>query len=176
MIFGLFAVGQDGSFGTFEGKLPWGSFPEELEQFYAVLISNKNDTIVIGKTTYETAPPRLREALAGRLVFIMGRNSPNKLLDSKHFWMPLVGGSFGKLAKRTPKTDILVLGGKATLEEFSRLGLLDGYIRSRIYGQFPQGDITLSNELVETPLDSTIVVLASGGNDNLSYTQEMVYL
>lgn len=61
-----FAVASDGGFG-YQGKLPWGSFPEELEVFFNSIRPDRH--ILVGEGTWsglpESAKKRLYDIIKG---------------------------------------------------------------------------------------------------------------
>lgn len=55
-----FAVATDGGFG-YQGKLPWGSFPEELEVFFSSIRPDRH--ILVGEGTWSSLPLSAKERL-----------------------------------------------------------------------------------------------------------------
>lgn len=55
-----FAVATDGGFG-YQGKLPWGSFPEELEVFFGSIRPDRH--ILVGEGTWSSLPLSAKERL-----------------------------------------------------------------------------------------------------------------
>lgn len=178
MIFGLFAVGDHGEFGLKDGKLPWGSFKEELEVFYSTLEELRHDPIIIGKNTYESALPRLRKALETRLVYVYGRTKP-EFYGVNHKLLTQIGGSFKRVTDAW-ESDALVLGGATLLHHFYNRGLFDGFIRSTVSrkdGLFhPNSDFHLNTGFFQDSPDATVFLLEQGENEELTFKQETVYL
>ncbi|QPB12243.1 hypothetical protein [Providencia phage PSTCR5] len=96
-----FAVGVDGEFGN-EGKLPWGSYPEELALFWESLqyVKEEGRIIVVGKNTWNSLPAAVKRRLdtmfGGNLQVISGENSLTHLLTAlpEGVKYACIGGAF----------------------------------------------------------------------------------
>lgn len=67
MVTAIFAVGSEGQFG-YRGKLPWGSFPKELEAYHSALERAFNETpnpriLLVGSSTWDSLPKKAIDRL-----------------------------------------------------------------------------------------------------------------
>ncbi|QGH45267.1 thymidylate synthase [Bacteriophage Eos] len=179
MIYALYAMGPNGEFGSAKG-LPWGSFPEELEFFYASLDAGKSDVIIVGKRTYETAPKRLRELLEKRRVLVWGRTPPENWYNPRHRHLRYIGKG---LKTYLNGSDAVIIGGAALLEEAASQKVIDVYLRSTIemklcgnmWDNFPTIKLK-HDDLLLWPVDSAVVVHRRGENEKYRFVSEGVYL
>lgn len=96
-----FAVGVDGEFGN-EGKLPWGSYPEELALFWDSMqyVKEEGRVVVVGKNTWNSLPAAVKRRLdtifGGNLQVIAGENTLTHLLTSlpEGVKYACIGGAF----------------------------------------------------------------------------------
>lgn len=96
-----FAVGVAGEFGN-EGKLPWGSYPEELTLFWESLqyVKEEGRIVVVGKNTWNSLPAAVKRRLdtmfGGNLQVIAGENTLTHLLTSlpEGVKYACIGGAF----------------------------------------------------------------------------------
>lgn len=178
MINALYAVGPKGEFGTENGRLPWGSFPEELEVFYNTLKDDfKGDIILVGKRTYETAPPRLKRILESRFVLVYGRTPPKWICPNKHKLITQLGKG---LLSYSPKVDIVCIGGKTVIEELASKKLLNTHVRSVVTRQyyeegFPNARVYLNPHKLGLE-NAAIIEHKRGKGEMLQFVQEGVYL
>lgn len=187
MISALFAVRNDGAFGTLNpctldasGRLPWGSIPEELEQFYKVLELYK--VVIVGHNTYITAAPRLKKALDAKgAVYVVGASAPS-LIRNPHYNVRFITHFGPKIQDFFAETEAVCIGGKALLESLAMMGSLDGVYRSIIYpkaGTVPSLDHIMYLDhplLVSNPPDSVVSHVAEGENERYRFVMEAVYL
>lgn len=81
------AVGTKGEFG-YNGKLPWGSYPDELKLFWDSLeiVKQEGRVIVVGNNTWNGLPAAVKRRLdtmfGGNLQVINGENTLTHLLMS----------------------------------------------------------------------------------------------
>lgn len=182
MINALFAVGPNGEFGTNNGRLPWGSFPEELENFYSLMENDfARDIVLIGKNTYETAPPRLRNLLCDRLVLVYGRSEPKwheNVLPGNHKLITKIGKG---LVSYAADTDIVAIGGKTVLHQLMKKNLLNSALRSVVYRKDGShssiATVYLDPVVVDSAFkDAAIIQHRTGENLMYRFVLEGVYL
>lgn len=80
MVTAIFAVGSEGQFG-YEGRLPWGSFPQELEAYHSALehafTANYNPRVLlVGSNTWKSLPKKAIDRLLGYTtnVWVLSRD------------------------------------------------------------------------------------------------------
>lgn len=187
MITALYAMRVDGAFGVFNpatmdayGGLPWGSIPEELEQFYRVL--DTYQVVIVGHNTYTTAPPRLKKALDKKsIVYVVGSASPI-LIKNPHSNVRFITHLGSKITSFCEEIEAVCIGGKALLETLATMGCLDGIYRSTIYpkaGTVPSLDHIMYLEhpvLKSVPPDAVVTHIASGENERYRFVMEGIYL
>lgn len=179
MITAIYAVGPNGEFGTDEGRLPWGSFPQELENFYNLLEKDfKSAIILVGKRTYETAPPRLKRLLSERYVLVYGRTPPKDWLhDSKHKLLTQIGKG---LQSYTEEVDILCLGGKTVIELLASKKLINTHVRSIVTRKYCDDGFASARVFLDPYKlglgDAAIIEHKRGHSDTLEFVQQGVYL
>lgn len=187
MITALYAMRVDGAFGVFNpatmdayGELPWGSIPEELEQFYKIL--DTYQVVILGHNTYTTAPPRLKKALERKsMVYVVGSASPI-LIKNPPRNVRFITHLGSKIRDFCNEVEVVCIGGKALLETLATMGCLDAIYRSTIYpkaGTVPSLDHIMYLEhpiLTSTPPDAVVTHVASGENERYRFVMEGVYL
>lgn len=184
MIVGLYAVGQNGEFGL-NGRLPWGSFPEELAAFNDILESNKGYHILVGYKTWSTLPTSVKKRLADLKysILVYAERKTRELLELSKLPNVTVITKLDYSLKDFLKDSLaLVIGGASLLEECLDQGILDGCYISTVVNKDPgrigfECDTALLPPLwdeIHMP-PATVFVVASGENENLSFVQEYHY-
>lgn len=187
MIAALYAMRNDHAFGLFDpatfsasGALPWGSVPEELENFYQIL--DQFEAVLVGHNTYTTAPPRLKKILSKKpIVYIVGSRAPTLITETSQNmrFLTQVGSSIREFCS---EIDTVCIGGKALLETLADQGALDAIYRSTITpkaGTIPSLDniIYLDHPLLSgTPPHAVVSYVASGENERYRFVTEGIYL
>lgn len=184
MIVGLYAVGQNGEFG-FNNRLPWGSFPEELAAFNAILEANKGNHILVGYKTWTTLPASVKKRLAelNYNVFVYGERKTSELLELNKLSGITVITKLDYSFKDFLKDSLaLVIGGASLLEECLDQGILDGCYISTIRRKDPVNSIFLCDTKLPPSLwdeddmpPATVFLAASGENETLAFVQEYHY-
>lgn len=173
MNYALYAVGPDGQFGL-NGKLPWGSIPEELEHFYET--ADKAAAIVVGAKTYFNSPKKLKDFLSSKIVYVYGAPD-GKLLSHKHQFITQITPAFRKISKNLA---IVFIGGKALLEKAMEEKLLDVLVVTEVkpncVTQHMPADVYLNRKLIEHPISATIVHGLYGKTEEFNYRVRKVYL
>lgn len=174
MNYAVYAVGPDGQFGL-GGRLPWGSLPEELEHFYAVV--DKASVLVVGAKTYFSSPPRLRSLLSRKTVYIYGLPKGDDLFSDNHRYLTKLSYAFRKV---TGNFSTMFIGGKVLLEEAHFHKLIDVHIRSTVHPKCVvekmPADTYLSNEFLRVPQSATVVYQRGGNTDDYYFSIERIYL
>ena len=187
MITAVFAMGVNGEFGSnSRNGLPWGTIPEELENFYNLLENEcKGDIILVGKKTYETAPPRLRRLFEQRMVLVYGRSEPawyvpqnRKVINKPHKLITKIGPGLRKYAERT---DIVAIGGKTVIEQMLKHKLVDTVLRSLVLRKdgapFSSATVYLDPYMMDNAFkDAAIVQHLYGENELYKFVLEGIYL
>ena len=179
MINALYAVGPKGEFGAEDGRLPWGSFPQELENFYSLLEKEfRSDIILVGKKTYETAPPRLKRLLSERYVLVYGRTPPKEWFHAtKHKLITQIGRG---LCSYTKEIDMVCIGGKTVIELLASKKLLNTHVRSVVTRKYSDEGFVNSRVYLDPYKlgleDAAIIEHKRGSSDMLEFVQQGVYL
>lgn len=173
MNYALYATGPDGQFGL-NGKLPWGSLPEELEHFY--VRAEKAIAVVVGAKTYFNSPKRLRDFLNTKIVYVYG-SVDGKLRSDKHFFLTKLTSSFRKVTK---DYSVVFIGGKALLEKAMKEKLLDVLVATEIRPNCPTqampADVYLAPFLVDIPESASVVYTKQGRTEEFNFKVRSVYL
>ncbi|AFQ22249.1 putative dihydrofolate reductase [Pectobacterium phage My1] len=123
-------------FGSADGKLPWGSFKAELEQFYVTLGRLGNSTIdhaiIVGMTTFKTMPEtvkrRIEETLCSKTWVVCSSNITNKMSIASGqrviHMVNALGDSLPSFLKSLGVSGVL-LGGSKVIRRFYELNLVD---------------------------------------------------
>ncbi len=174
MIIAMYAVGPNGEFGL-RGKLPWGSFKEELDAFYSQLDVLNPDNIIIGAGTYLALPYAVRERMIGEADLFIRADRP--LADSiKEIYTPIsmIGDTLPTFLK---DQQTVVLGGANLLLEMYQHGHIESAFVSTIFSeQKLEADIHLDSMILDYNYESTRLVYAVGANsdNSLRFVQELV--
>lgn len=141
-----FAVGVDGEFGR-SNSLPWGSYKEDLEEFWADLTKDANNgrVLVLGGTTWTTLPT----GPAMKLVRLFGAHI--ELLDRDN--------SLEDIKRKYPHHDFSCIGGAFTLEQVMSTEKVDSVYTTLIGStEFYRADTYLDMDLVAHTLNSMDIV------------------
>lgn len=141
MIIAVYAYGKStdplwGDFGSADGRLPWGSFKAELDQFYLTLdfLGNfyDNQAIVVGMTTFKTMPEsvkrRIEESLKSKTWIVCSSSLDSKVtITSKNRYIYVVNAVGDSLPTFLESLGIsgVLLGGAKLIRRFYELGLID---------------------------------------------------
>lgn len=173
MIAAIYATGPNGEFGL-NGKLPWGSFKEELDIFYATLDSLSPDNIIVGAGTWLSFPEALQKRIQGDSDLFIYANRP----------LPESVGTATRISNigyRLPdffKEEVtVVLGGAALLLEMYAKNHLDMAYVSTLTSATPlSADVHLHPHITMTNSMATRMDYVSGesADKTLSFLQELV--
>lgn len=173
MIAAIYATGPNGEFGL-NGKLPWGSFKEELDTFYATLDTLEPENLIVGAGTWLSLPTQLRERMLGDADLFIFADKP--LPASVGLATPIshIGETFPAFLR---EEQTVVLGGANLLKHMYFNGHIDFAFVSTINSATPlSADITLDPVIIEYNKQATRLVYATGENadKSLSFVQELV--
>ncbi|ASU02457.1 dihydrofolate reductase [Salmonella phage falkor] len=173
MIAAIYATGPNGEFGL-NGKLPWGSFKEELDIFYATLDSLAPDNIIVGAGTWLAFPETLQKRILGDsdLFIYANRPLPNSVGSATR--ISNIGYSLPDFLKEEVT---VVLGGATLLLEMYVNNHLDMAYVSTINSVTPlSADVHLHHHITMTNSTATRMDYAVGHNadKSLSFVQELV--
>ncbi|AXC43112.1 dihydrofolate reductase [Salmonella phage S124] len=175
MIAAIYATGPKGEFGL-NGKLPWGSFKEELDIFYATLDSLAPDNIIIGAGTWFGFPETLQKRILGDSDLFIYANANKPLQET--IGCPTRITSIGYTLPEFFKEEVtVVLGGAALLLEMYAKNHLDMAYVSTIASSTPlSADVHLHPHITMTNSMATRMEYASGENADktLFFLQELV--
>lgn len=170
MITAIFATGTSGEFGL-KGKLPWGSFPEELETYKDTIISIVNQpfmahtAILMGRLTWDTLPEAAIEFLLSQTnnVIIVGRSGVQCTHDAEITYISNLGST---LPPDWEYMNIICIGGASVLNSLLAHGHLNKAYISTVYYDTPNwrpsdllprsvGDLVYmrDNGLLDTPFN-----------------------
>lgn len=173
MIAAIYATGPNGEFGL-NGKLPWGSFKEELDIFYATLDSLAPDNIIVGAGTWLALPKIARERMLGDSELFIYANRPLP----ENIGLATRISSFGYALPEFLKSEVtVVLGGAALILEMYAKNHLDMAYVSTITSATPlSADTFLHPHIIQTNSEATKLVYATGekADKTLSFIQELV--
>lgn len=190
MITAIFAVGTHGEFGL-NGKLPWGSFKEELEAYRNALSRvlsgfNGMPAILVGATTWDSLPKSAKE-------FILSKTKKIFVYSRKPYTIPsadvhIISSIGYRIPDELDLYNIVCIGGARLLKELWTYGWLDKAYISHIYDEefsntfndcnARKGFIADSHLYLDTK-DLTSELIAIGSSKerpSLSFTQELYYL
>lgn len=172
MITAMYAVGPNGEFGL-RGKLPWGSFKEELDAFYSQLDVLNPDNIIIGAGTYLALPEVVRQRMIGESDLFIRADRP---LPDGIIYTPIskIGDTLPTFLK---DQQTVVLGGATLLYEMYIHGHIESAFVSTIFSnQKLEADVHLDNTILDYNYESTRLVYATGANsdNSLRFVQELV--
>ena len=175
MITALYAVGPNGEFGL-RGKLPWGSFKEELDAFYSQLDVLNPDNIIIGAGTYLALPEVVRQRMIGEsdLFIRADRPLPDDIKHGIYTPISKIGDTLPTFLK---DQQTVVLGGATLLYEMYIHGHIESAFVSTIFSDKKlEADVHLDNTILEYNYESTRLVYATGANsdNSLRFVQELV--
>lgn len=175
MITAIYAVGPNGEFGL-KGKLPWGSFKEELDAFYSQLDVLNPDNIIIGAGTYLALPEVVRQRMVGEsdLFIRADRPLPNDIKHGIYTPISKIGDTLPTFLK---DQQTVVLGGATLLYEMYIHGHIESAFVSTIFSnQKLEADVHLDNTILDYNYESTRLVYATGANsdNSLRFVQELV--
>ena len=175
MITAMYAVGPNGEFGL-RGKLPWGSFKEELNAFYAQLDVLNPDNIIIGAGTYLALPEVVRQRMIGEsdLFIRADRPLPDDIKHGIYTPISKIGDTLPTFLK---DQQTVVLGGATLLYEMYIHGHIESAFVSTIFSnQKLEADVHLDNTILDYNYESTRLVYATGANsdNSLRFVQELV--
>lgn len=175
MITAMYAVGPNGEFGL-KGKLPWGSFKEELDAFYSQLDVLNPDNIIIGAGTYLVLPEVVRQRMVGEsdLFIRADRPLPNDIKHGIYTPISKIGDTLPTFLK---DQQTVVLGGATLLYEMYIHGHIESAFVSTIFSnQKLEADVHLDNTILDYNYESTRLVYATGANsdNSLRFVQELV--
>lgn len=175
MITAIYAVGPNGEFGL-KGKLPWGSFKEELDAFYSQLDVLNPDNIIIGAGTYLALPEVVRQRMIGEsdLFIRADRPLPNDIKHGIYTPISKIGDTLPTFLK---DQQTVVLGGATLLYEMYIHGHIESAFVSTIFSnQKLEADVHLDNTILDYNYESTRLVYATGANsdNSLRFVQELV--
>ncbi|UCR80954.1 putative dihydrofolate reductase [Escherichia phage Lindwurm] len=175
MITALYAVGPNGEFGL-RGKLPWGSFREELDAFYSQLDVLNPDNIIIGAGTYLALPEVVRQRMIGEsdLFIRADRPLPDDIKHGIYTPISKIGDTLPTFLK---DQQTVVLGGATLLYEMYIHGHIESAFVSTIFStQKLEADVYLDNTILDYNYESTRLVYATGANsdNSLRFVQELV--
>ncbi|ELI5798137.1 dihydrofolate reductase [Escherichia phage PSa2] len=173
MIAAIYATGPNGEFGL-NGKLPWGSFKEELDIFYATLDSLAPDNIIVGAGTWLAFPETLQKRILGDsdLFIYANRPLPNSVGSATR--ISNIGYSLPDFLKEEVT---VVLGGATLLLEMYVKNHLDMAYISTITSATPlSADVHLHHHITLTNSMATRMDYVAGQNADktLSFLQELV--
>ncbi|EJB4242381.1 hypothetical protein MT068_001472 [Salmonella enterica] len=173
MITAIYATGPDGEFGL-QGKLPWGSFHEELDAFYAQLDILNPENIIIGAGTYLALPKVVRERMIGDADLFIRADRP--LTEDAGVYTPIskIGDNLPSFFK---DQQTVVLGGASLLLEMYQYGHIESAFVSTIFSdQKLEADVRLDPMILDYNYESTRLVYATGANsdNSLRFVQELV--
>lgn len=175
MITAIYAVGPNGEFGL-QGKLPWGSFKEELDAFYSQLDVLNPDNIIIGAGTYLALPEVVRQRMIGEsdLFIRADRPLPDDIKHGIYTPISKIGDTLPTFLK---DQQTVVLGGATLLYEMYIHGHIESAFVSTIFSnQKLEADVHLDNTVLDYNYESTRLVYATGANsdNSLRFVQELV--
>lgn len=175
MITAMYAVGPNGEFGL-RGKLPWGSFKEELNAFYSQLDVLNPDNIIIGAGTYLALPYTVRERMIGAsdLFIRADRPLPDDITHDIYTPISMIGDTLPTFLK---DQQTVVLGGANLLLEMYQHGHIESAFVSTIFSeQKLEADTHLDSMILDYNYESTRLVYAVGANsdNSLRFVQELV--
>lgn len=175
MIAAIYATGPNGEFGL-RGKLPWGSFKEELDAFYSQLDMLNPDNIIIGAGTYLALPEVVRQRMIGEsdLFIRADRPLPDDIKHGIYTPISKIGDTLPTFLK---DQQTVVLGGATLLYEMYIHGHIESAFVSTIFsGQKLEADVYLDNTILDYNYESTRLVYATGANsdNSLRFVQELV--
>lgn len=175
MITALYAVGPNGEFGL-RGKLPWGSFREELDAFYSQLDVLNPDNIIIGAGTYLALPEVVRQRMIREsdLFIRADRPLPDDIKHGIYTPISKIGDTLPTFLK---DQQTVVLGGATLLYEMYIHGHIESAFVSTIFSnQKLEADVHLDNTILDYNYESTRLVYATGANsdNSLRFVQELV--
>lgn len=174
MITALYATGPNGEFGL-HGKLPWGSFKEELDAFYTQLDILDPDNIIMGAGTYLALPQAVRSRIVGEADLFIRADRP--LADSiKEIYTPIsrIGDNLPSFLR---DQQTVVLGGATLLKEMYQYGHIESAFVSTIFcDQKLEADVHLDSMILDYNYESTRLVYATGNNadNSLRFVQELI--
>lgn len=181
MIAGLYACGPNGEFGL-NGKLPWGSFKEELEVFKATLTYAKNSSVIIGIKTWETLPASVKKLLVDLNieVYLYVPNPKRHIQTLKEYMghMFIITKFDVSISEFMSKDRFsLILGGASTLKDAMDAGILDGLYISRVWtldGSPLEADTYLDESLwnEESIPEATVFLTHFAEGDKYAFVQE----
>lgn len=175
MITAIYAVGPNGEFGL-RGKLPWGSFKEELDAFYSQLDVLNPDNIIIGAGTYLALPEVVRQRMVGESDLFIRADRPLPD-DTKHVIYTPISKIGDTLPTFLKDQQTVVLGGATLLYEMYIHGHIESAFVSTIFSnQKLEADVHLDNTILDYNYESTRLVYATGANsdNSLRFVQELV--
>ncbi|CAL5098796.1 Dihydrofolate reductase, phage-associated [Salmonella phage Tennessee] len=174
MITAMYAVGPNGEFGL-RGKLPWGSFKEELDAFYSQLDVLNPDNIIIGAGTYLALPEVVRQRMIGEADLFIRADRP--LADSIKETYTAISRIGDTLPTFLKDQQTVVLGGANLLLEMYQHGHIESAFVSTIFSeQKLEADTYLDSMILDYNYESTRLVYAVGANsdNSLRFVQELV--
>lgn len=175
MITAMYAVGPNGEFGL-QGKLPWGSFKEELDAFYSQLDVLNPDNIIIGAGTYLALPQAVRIRMLGDAEVFIHANRPLPEDAEHEIYTPIsnIGYTLPSFLK---DEQTVVLGGANLLQEMYQYGHIESAFVSTIFStQTLEADVFLASDILDYNSQSTRLVYATGNNSDssLRFVQELI--
>ncbi|CCI88512.1 putative dihydrofolate reductase [Yersinia phage phiR2-01] len=175
MIAAVYAVGKYREFGL-KGKLPWGSFKEELDNFYLTLDNLNPDNIIIGAGTWLALPPAVQAKMVGDAELFIFSERPIEENIGAATQINHIGF---KMPAFFLSEDTVVLGGAYLLAEMYTKNHIDLAYVSTVTGVAPfQADVKLHPYILQANEAATRLTYVTGSNaeKGLSFKQElMVY-